>query len=103
MNFAIPSAGGEFAVIGPGIINVVKELGTGLSETEVTSMIARASMALAYGESLSNALQRVYLLIIFPVMASGTKLQARDVMGYFVIPFILFFIIQSVLLVWMPL
>ena len=103
VNFAIPSAGGEFAVIGPGIINVVKELGAGLSESEVTAMIARASMGIAYGESLSNALQPFYLLIIFPVMASGTKLQARDIMGYFVIPFILFFIIQSALLIWMPL
>ncbi len=103
VNFAIPSAGGEFAIIGPSIINVVKELGAGLSESEVTAMIARASMSIAYGESLSNALQPFYLLIIFPVMASGTKLQARDIMGFFVIPFILFFIIQSALLVWMPL
>ena len=103
VNFAIPSAGGEFAVIGPSIISVVKDLGAGLSESEVTAMIARASMAIAYGESLSNALQPFYLLIIFPVMAAGTKLQARDIMGFFVIPFVLFFIIQSVLLVYMPL
>ena len=103
VNFAIPSAGGEFAVIGPSIINVVQDLGAGLAESEVTAMIARASMAIAYGESLSNALQPFYLLIIFPVMAAGTKLQARDIMGYFVIPFILFFIIQSMLLVYMPL
>ncbi len=103
VNFAIPSAGGEFAVIGPGIINVVKDLGAGLGESEVTEMIARASMAIAYGESLSNSLQPFYLLIIFPVMAAGTKLQARDIMGYFVIPFILFFVIQSMLLVYMPL
>ncbi|WP_019670193.1 short-chain fatty acid transporter [Eudoraea adriatica] len=103
VNFAIPSAGGEFAVIGPSIISVVKDLGAGLSELEVTAMIARASMAIAYGESLSNALQPFYLLIIFPVMAAGTKLQARDIMGFFVIPFVLFFIIQSVLLVYMPL
>ncbi|WP_297693027.1 TIGR00366 family protein [uncultured Eudoraea sp.] len=103
VNFAIPSAGGEFAVIGPSIINVVKDLGAGLGESEVTAMIARASMAIAYGESLSNALQPFYLLIIFPVMAAGTKLQARDIMGFFVIPFILFFIIQSLLLVYMPL
>ena len=103
VNFAIPSAGGEFAVIGPSIINVVKDLGAGLSESEVTAMVARASMAIAYGESLSNALQPFYLLIIFPVMAAGTNLQARDIMGFFVIPFILFFIIQSVLLIYMPL
>ena len=103
VNFAIPSGGGEFAVIGPSIISVVKELGAGLSEGEVTSMIARASMAVAYGESLSNLLQPFYLLIVFPVMATGVKIQARDVMGYLVIPFIVYFIVQTLLLLWMPL
>ena len=103
VNFAIPSGGGEFAVIGPSMINVVQNLGAGLSEGEVTGMIARASMAIAYGESLSNLLQPFYLLIIFPIMASGVKIQARDVMGYLVIPFILYFIAQTALLLWMPL
>jgi short-chain fatty acids transporter len=103
VNFAIPSAGGEFAVIGPSLISVVQDLGAGLSETEVTKMIARASMAVAYGESLSNLLQPFYLLIIFPVMTAGVKIQARDVVGYLVIPFIIYFILQSILVVWMPL
>jgi len=53
VNFAIPSAGGEFAVIGPSIINAVKEIGVGLPQAEVTSMISRASMSIAYGESLT--------------------------------------------------
>ncbi|MCB0375058.1 MAG: short-chain fatty acid transporter, partial [Sinomicrobium sp.] len=103
VNFAIPSGGGEFAVIGPSIIGVVQELGAGLPEGELTGMIARASMAIAYGESLSNLLQPFYLLIVFPVMAVGVKIQARDVMGYLVIPFILYFIVQTALLLWMPL
>lgn len=103
VNFAIPSAGGEFAVIGPNIIKVVQELGAGLPVAEVNAMIAKASMSIAYGESLSNMLQPFYLLIIFPVMALGVKLQARDVMGYFVIPFIILFILQSVILLWLPL
>lgn len=103
VNFAIPSAGGEFAVIGPSIINAVKDLGAGLGDTEITAMIARASMAIAYGESLSNLLQPFYLLLIFPVMTNGVRLQARDIMGYLVIPFLIFFIIQSVMVVWIPL
>lgn len=102
VNFAIPSAGGEFAVIGPNIIRVVQELGTGLSANEVDAMVAKASMSIAYGESLSNMLQPFYLLLIFPVMTLGVKLQARDVMGYFVIPFILIFIVQSCILLWLP-
>jgi short-chain fatty acids transporter len=103
INFAIPSAGGEFAVVGPSIINAVKVIGEGLPANEVTAMISRASLSIAYGESLSNALQPFYLLLIFPIMGAGIKIQARDVMGYLVIPFMVFFIIQSILVTWMPL
>ncbi len=103
VNFAIPSAGGEFAVVGPGMIDAVKEIGNGLSESEVTAMIARASLSIAYGESLSNMLQPFYLLLVLPIMGKGVKVQARDVMGYLLVPFLLFFIIQSLLVVFMPL
>lgn len=103
INFAIPSAGGEFAVVGPSIINAVKDIGSGLSSNEVTAMITRASLSVAYGESLTNLLQPFFLLLVFPIMGSGIKIQARDVMGYLVIPFIVFFIIQSLLVTWMPL
>jgi len=102
VNFAIPSAGGEFAVVGPSIINAVKEIGTGLPSEEITEMIARASLSVAYGESLSNLLQPFYLLLVLPIMAAGIKIQARDIMGYLVLPFILLFIIQSVLVSFCP-
>ncbi|PHR14998.1 MAG: short-chain fatty acid transporter [Aequorivita sp.] len=103
INFAIPSAGGEFAVVGPSIINAVKDIGAGLPANEVSAMVSRASLSIAYGESLSNILQPFYLLLVFPIMGSGIKIQARDVMGYLVVPFIIFFIIQSILLTWIPL
>jgi short-chain fatty acids transporter len=103
VNFAIPSAGGEFAVIGPSIINAVKEIGVGLPQEEITRMISRASLSIAYGESLSNMLQPFYLLLVFPIMGAGVKINARDVMGYLVLPFIVFFTIQSLMVVWLPL
>lgn len=103
MNFAIPSAGGEFAVVGPSIINAVQEIGEGLSMSEITAMISRASLSVAYGESLSNLLQPFYLLLVLPVMGAGIKLQARDIMGYLVIPFCIFFCLQACLLIWLPL
>ena len=103
VNFAIPSAGGEFAVIGPSLINAITEIGVGLPQEKITSMIARASLSTAYGESLSNMLQPFYLLIVMPIMGKGVKLQARDIMGYLVIPFLIFFIIQSLLIVYWPL
>lgn len=102
-NFAIPSAGGEFAVVGPSIINAVKEIGAELPPEEITALISRASLSVAYGESLTNLLQPFYLLLVLPIMAAGIKIQARDVMGYLVLPFILVFIIQSLLVLWCPL
>ncbi len=103
INFAIPSAGGEFAVIGPSILNMVQEIGSGLSQNEITAMTARASMSVAYGESLSNLLQPFFLLIVFPVMGKGIKIQARDVVGYLFIPFIILFFLQSLLVTFIPL
>lgn len=103
VNFAIPSAGGEFNVVAPSLISAIKEIGSALPEEEITAMISRASMSVAYGETLSNMLQPFYLLMVMPVMAVGTKLQARDLMGYLAIPFVVYFIVQSVMVVWWPL
>lgn len=103
INFAIPSAGGEFAVIGPSIINMVQELSYNLSQTEITAMTARASMSVAYGESLSNLLQPFFLLIVFPIMGKDIKIQARDVVGYLFIPFVVLFAIQALMVTYIPL
>ena len=102
VNFAIPSAGGEFAVVGPTILKSVLDISVGLPETQITAMLSRASMSIAYGESLSNLLQPFYLLLIFPVMGRGIKLQPRDVMGYLILPFLIFFIIQSIMVLYWP-
>lgn len=103
VNFAIPSGGGEFAVIGPSVIEAVQNIAVGLSEGEITAITARASLSIAYGESLTNLLQPFYLLLILPVMGAGVKIQARDVMGYLVVPFILYFIIQVLMVIFIPL
>jgi short-chain fatty acids transporter len=103
VNFAIPSAGGEFAVIGPTIIKAVQEIGAGLPPEEMTALISRAAMAIAYGESLTNLMQPFYLLLILPVMGAGIKIQARDIMGYLVIPFIALFLLQSAVVTLWPL
>ena len=103
VNFAIPSAGGEFAVVGPSMIEAVKDLGTGLPPDQITSMVSRASMSVAFGESLSNMLQPFFILLVLPVMGAGVKLQARDIMGYLVLPFVIFFVIQALMVLYIPL
>ena len=101
VNFAIPSGGGEFAVIGPSLLEAAKEIAVGLPLDQVTELISKTSLAIAYGESLTNLLQPFYLLIVLPVMGAGTYIEARDVMGYLVIPFIFFFIAESLLILFL--
>jgi short-chain fatty acids transporter len=103
VNFAIPSAGGEFAVIGPTIIKAVQEIGATLPPEELTALISRAAMAVAYGESLTNLMQPFYLLLIIPIMGAGIRIQARDIMGYLVIPFFILFLVLAALVSFWPL
>lgn len=102
VNFAIPSGGGEFAVIGPSIIEAAKQLAISLPPEQITKYIARTALSIAYGESLTNLLQPFFLLIVLPVMGSGTRIEARDVMGYLAIPFLILFILESLLILYMP-
>ncbi len=103
VNFAIPSGGGEYAVIGPSVVEAVNQIGAGLPPEELKAMTARASLSIAYGEGLTNLLQPFYLILLLPVMAQGIKIQARDVMGYLVVPFLLYFVLQLLMVLWMPL
>ncbi len=103
VNFAIPSGGGEYAVVGPSVIEAVNNIGAGSSPETLQAMTSRASMAIAYGEGLTNLLQPFFLLLLMPVMAKGIKIQARDVMGYLVIPFLLYFILQILMVIYVPL
>lgn len=103
VNFAIPSGGGEFAVIGPSVMKAIQNIGAGLPTAELYEIQSRAALAIAYGESLTNLLQPFYLLLILPVMGAGIKIQARDVMGYLVIPFLLYFFVQLLLVIFIPL
>ena len=90
VNFAIPSAGGEWAVIGPSMVEAARSMAEqgGIDESR---LVARIAMAVAYGETSTNLLQPFFLLIILPVMGAGVRIHARDVMGYLVIPFVFVF------------
>jgi len=103
VNFSIPSAGGEWAVIGPPLVEAVRELAGPVGTGELNRQVARIAMATAYGESLTNLLQPFYLLIILPIMGVGIRIQARDVVGYFFVPFLVLFTIIGLLVAVFPL
>lgn len=103
MNFTIPSAGGEWAVIGPALTETAIKISSSLPPDQVNSFIARIAMATAYGEASTNLLQPFYLLIILPVMGAGVSIQARDVLGYLIIPFLYISFITALLVIYTPL
>ncbi|HUF03160.1 MAG TPA: TIGR00366 family protein [Aridibacter sp.] len=102
VNFAIPSAGGEYAVLAPSVISAVKELGAGLPAEAQSAMIAKASMSIAYGETVTNLLQPFFFLTIVPVMCAGVKVAVRDVMGFLFIPLIVYVVVQCVMITVIP-
>jgi short-chain fatty acids transporter len=103
INFAIPSAGGEWAVIGPALIEAANSVGSTLPAGQMEPFIARIAMAVAYGETATNLLQPFFLLVILPVMGAGVRIQARDVMGYLVLPFLYVLLTSSMLVTFVPL
>lgn len=102
VNFSIPSAGGEWAVIGPPLIGAVRELAGPVMPGELQRHVARVAMAVAYGESLTNLLQPFFLLTVLPVMGAGIRLQARDLMGYVFVPFLVLFMLIGLVVALMP-
>ena len=99
---AIPSAGGEWAVVGPTFVEAAKNLGADLPPEQLRALIARVAMAVAYGETSTNALQPFFLLVVLPIMGAGVRVQARDVMGYLVLPFAVVYVLTAVLLIVTP-
>ena len=102
VNMAIPSAGGEWAVIGPSLTETAKALSVQLPPAAQADYIARIAMAVAYGETSTNLLQPFFLLVILPIMGAGIRIQARDVMGYLVLPFVWITVFTAAIVTWAP-
>jgi short-chain fatty acids transporter len=101
VNFAIPSAGGEWAVIGPALTETALA-SRPICRRKQQAFVARIAMAVAYGETSTNLLQPFFLLTVLPVMGAGVLVQARDVMGYLVLPFVLVYLSTALLLAFLP-
>jgi short-chain fatty acids transporter len=102
VNFAIPSAGGEWAVIGPALTEAALSLSAALPEAEREAYVARIALAVAYGETSTNLLQPFFLLAVLPVMGAGVVIHARDVVGHLVLPFLLIYALTALLVSVVP-
>ncbi|MBP2831033.1 short-chain fatty acid transporter [Aquimarina sp. U1-2] len=103
VNFAIPGAGGEFAIIGPGILQAVTDLSARLPPEVVNENLARATLAITYGENCTNMLQPFFFMVfIIPIMGVGTNIQSKDIMGYLFLPFVLSVVFQLLIVAFVP-
>lgn len=89
VNFFVPSGGGQWAVQGPIILPAAKEVGIDL---------AKASMAIAWGDAWSNMVQPFWAL---PLLSIG-KVSLGEMMGYCVIIFISVGIVASSMFLLFP-
>lgn len=83
VNFFVPSGGGQWAVQAPVILPAAEALGSDL---------ARAAMAVAWGDAWTNMVQPFWALPILGIAG----LRAKDIMGFCVIHLVLSGVIISI-------
>jgi len=104
INIFVPSGGGEWAVVGQPIVEAAKVVAAnaGMTAEATQAFIAKASMAVGYGDSWTNMIQPFWTLTFFPVVAAGCTLQARDIMGYTFVAMLWSFVIFGLGVTFLP-
>jgi short-chain fatty acids transporter len=82
LNYLIPSGGGEWAVVAPYVVPAAKELGVGMGTTIVT---------FAWADMMTDMIQPFWAIAMLAV----AKLNFRDIMGWLLMVFFVYFIITS--------
>jgi short-chain fatty acids transporter len=82
LNYLIPSGGGEWAVVAPYVVPAAKQLGVGMGTTVVT---------FAWADMMTDMIQPFWAIAMLAV----AKLHFRDIMGWLLMVFFVYFIITS--------
>lgn len=83
VNLFVPSAGGQWAVQGPVLIEAARQLDVDLGLTV---------MAFSYGDQLTNGIQPMWMLPLLGI----TALKAREILGYTAVMMLIAFVIFGV-------
>lgn len=83
LNYLIPSGGSEWAVTAPYLLPAAKELGVAAHKTVV---------AYAWGDMMTDMIQPFWAIAMLAV----AKLEFREIMGWLLLVFFVYFIITSV-------
>jgi short-chain fatty acids transporter len=82
-NYLVPSGGSKWAITAPFIIPAAKELGVSIPKTV---------LAYSWGDMMTDMIQPFWAIAMLAV----AKLEFRDIMGWLMLVFIVFFIITSI-------
>jgi short-chain fatty acids transporter len=82
LNYLVPSGGGEWAVVAPYVVPAAKELGVGMGTTVIT---------FAWADMMTDMIQPFWAIAMLAV----AKLNFRDIMGWLLMVFFVYFIITS--------
>lgn len=88
-NMFVPSAGGEWMVIGPTLLETAKTIGY---------PVGKLIMAYSFGDMVTNLIQPFWTLIFIPVLSKMVNIRARDIMGYTAVLFAVWFVTISVII-----
>ncbi|MBU2547264.1 MAG: TIGR00366 family protein [Proteobacteria bacterium] len=89
VNMFIPSAGGEWMVIGPTLLQAGKAIGF---------PVGKLVMAYSYGDMCTNLIQPFWTLVFVPVLCRLADIRARDLMGYTAVLCMVWFVAISIVL-----
>jgi short-chain fatty acids transporter len=104
LNIFVPSGGGEWAVVGQPVVEAAKTVAAnaGLASDATQAFIAKVSMSVGYGDSWTNMIQPFWTLTFLPIVGAGSRLQARDIMGYTFVAMIWSFFIFTIGVTFLP-
>jgi len=89
LNYLIPSGGSEWAVTAPYLLPAAKQLGVAANKVVI---------AYAWGDMMTDMIQPFWAIAILAV----AKLEFREIMGWLLLVFAVFFVITSVAFLILP-
>ncbi len=89
VNIFIPSGGGEWIILGAPLLEAAKM---------VEASAGKVIIAFAYGDALTNLINPFWTLAFLPILGRLMDIRPRDFMGYAVFICIIFFIIESAII-----
>jgi len=89
LNYLIPSGGSEWAVTAPYLLPAAKELGVAANKVVI---------AYAWGDMMTDMIQPFWAIAMLAV----AKLEFREIMGWLLLVFAVFFVITSIAFLLLP-